>query len=209
MRPIARGRFGVEGTLITVVSAFLFLSTVLPSSAAARVVHSRTRRAVPKAAAPVHKAAVPVHREPAPAVIFNPDSEVLSRLQDGQTSLERRTADFNAAIQRRISQLRVEVGDAQRIMQQALEQTNQRLDSAQRLLKFMLAVLVFSLGGLLYVAYQLLRLQAKPIFKWKGTVPEADPHEEEIVSRRREEPVDGSAGKLKARKDIYAPPAPR
>jgi hypothetical protein len=96
MRPIARGRFGVEGTLITVVSAFLFLSTVLPSSAAAaRVVHARTRRMV-------HKAAAPVYREPAPAVIFNPDSEVLSRLQDGQTSLERRTADFSTAIQRRI-----------------------------------------------------------------------------------------------------------
>jgi hypothetical protein len=157
----------------------------------------------------VHKAAAPVYREPAPAVIFNPDSEVLSRLQDGQTSLERRTADFSAAIQRRISQLSVEVGDAQRVMQQALEQTNQRLDSAQRLLKFMLAVLVFSLGGLLYVAHQLSRLQAKPIFKWKGTVPEADPYGEEIMSRRREEPVDGPAGKLEARKDIYAPPAPR
>jgi hypothetical protein len=73
----------------------------------------------------------------------------------------------------------------------------------------MLAVLVFSLGGLLYTAYQLSRLQDKPIFKWKGTVPEADPYGEEIMSRRREEPVDGPAGKLEARKDTYVPPAAR
>jgi hypothetical protein len=73
----------------------------------------------------------------------------------------------------------------------------------------MLAMLVFSLGGLLYVTHQLLQLQDKPIFKWKGTVLEADPHEEEIASRRREEPIDGPAGKLEARKDTYVPPAPR
>jgi hypothetical protein len=205
MWPTIRGRSGVEGTLITVVSAFLFLLTVLPSSAAvARIAHSRIRRIAPKAA-------VPAHREPAPVAIVNPDSEVLLRLQDGQRTLEQRTADFNAAIQRRISQLSVEVGDSQRATQQALEQTNQRLDSARWFLKFMLAMLIFSLGGLLYVARQLSGLQDKS-FKWKGKVPELDPHEEEIVSRRMEEPADSPARKLEVReirKDTYVPPAPR
>jgi hypothetical protein len=148
-------------------------------------------------------------------VILNPDSEVLSRLQEGQTALEQRTADFNAAIQRRITQLSAEIGDAQRVMQQTLAQTNQRLDSARRFLKFILAMLVVALGGLLYLARQLSGLQDRSFqlqdrsFQWKGKVPEADPHEEEIVSGRREEPADSPARKLEVRKDTYVPPAPR
>jgi len=102
---------------------------------------------------------------------------MLLRLQDGQSTLEKQTADFNAGIQRRISQLSAGIEDSQRKTQEMLEQTAQRVDSSRRLLKLMVALLVLSWGGLLYVARQFPRLQDKSV-AWKGKVPEPAPDEE-------------------------------
>jgi len=122
---------------------------------------------------------------------------MLLRLQDGQSTLEKQTADFNAGIQRRISQLSAGIEDSQRKTQEMLEQTAQRVDSSRRLLKLMVALLVLSWGGLLYVARQFPRLQDKSV-AWKGKVPEPAPDEEGIVSWRKGGPqMPGKAGSLK------------
>ncbi len=88
----ARSRSGVNSTLITVVSAFLSLLIASPSSAAAaKVAHSRIRSAAPKpAASPGRQIATGT---------LNPDREMLLRLQEGQRTLEKQTAEFNAGIQ--------------------------------------------------------------------------------------------------------------
>ncbi len=186
----ARSRSGVDGILITVVSAFLSLLIASPSSAAAaRVAHSRLRSAAPKPAA--------VAGRHIATGILNPDREMLLRLQDGQSTLEKQTADFNAGIQRRISQLSAGIEDSQRKTQEMLEQTAQRVDSSRRLLKLIVALLVLSWGGLLYAARQFPRLQDKSV-AWKGKVPEPAPDEEGIVSWRKGGPqMPGKAGSLK------------
>src|SRR5216683_7806542 len=173
----ARGRSGVNSTLITVVSAFLSLLIASPSSAvAAKVAHSRIKSAAPKPAAPAGKQTA--------TGIFNPDREMLLRLQEGQRTLEKQIPELNAGIQTRMRQLSAGIEDSERKSQEMLEQTAQRIDSTRRLLKLIVALLVLSWGGLLYAARQFPRLQDKSV-AWKGKVPEPAPDEEGIVSWRK------------------------
>jgi len=113
---------------------------------------------------------------------------MLLRLQMGQNTLGMQTADFNATIQQRMSQLSAGIEDSQRKTKEMLEQTAQRIDSSRRLLKLIVALLVLSWGGLLYVARQLARLQDKSV-AWKGKVPEPTPDEEGIVGWRKGGPL--------------------
>jgi hypothetical protein len=180
----ARSRSGVNGTLITV--AFLFLLIASPSSAAAaRVAHSQIRSAARKPAAAAG-------RQIAPGIL-NPDREMLLRLQDGQRTLEKQTADFNAGIQTRMSRLSVAIEDSDRKTQEMLEQTAQRIDSTRRWLKLIVLLLVLSWGGLLYVARQLPKLQDKAI-AWKGKVPEPAADDEGIVSWPKGGPLNAGEG---------------
>ena len=183
-----RGRSGVHFTFIAVVAFFLSLLVASPSSAAAaKVAHSRIRTAASKAAAPAV-------RQPATAALLNPGREMLVRLQDGQRTLEKQTADFNAALQRRVSQLSSGIEDSRRETQQMLEATDKRIDSTQRFLKLIVALLALVCAGLLYVARQLPRLEDESL-TWKGDVKPA-PDEEGIVSWRTGEPLNGQeAGK--------------
>src|SRR5712692_5359249 len=181
----ARSPSGVNSTLITVVSAFLSLLIASPSPAvAARVAHSRMRSAAPKPAAAAGRQIA--------TGILNPDREMLLRLQDGQRSLEKQTADFNAGIQTRIRQLSAGIEDSERKSQEMLEQTALRIDSTRRLLKLIVALLVLSWGGLLYVARQLPRLRDKSV-AWKGKVPESAP-DEAIVGWQKGEPLNAREG---------------
>jgi hypothetical protein len=118
---------------------------------------------------------------------------MLLRLQDGQRSLETQTADFNAGIQTRMRQLSAGIEDSERKSQEMLEQTAQRIDSTRRLLKLIVALLVLSWGGLLYVARQLPRLRDKSV-AWKGKVRESAPDEEGIVSWQKGEPLNAREG---------------
>src|SRR5260370_18437440 len=87
----ARNRSGVNSTLITVVSAFLSLLIASPSSAvAAKVAHSRIKSAAPKPAAPAGKQTA--------TGIFNPDREMLLRLQEGQRPLGKQVPELNRGI---------------------------------------------------------------------------------------------------------------
>ncbi len=182
----ARSRSGVNSTLITVVSAFLSLLIASPSPAvAARVAHSRMRSAAPKPAAAAGRQIA--------TGILNPDREMLLRLQEGQRSLEKQTAEFNAGIQTRMRQLSAGIEDSERKSQEMLEQTALRIDSTRRLLKLIVALLVLSWGGLLYVARQLPRLRDKSV-AWKGKVPESAPDEEGIVSWQKGEPLNAREG---------------
>src|SRR5579864_9080361 len=118
----ARSRSGVNSTSIIVVIAFLSLLVASPSAAVpARVAHSRVRSAAPK------PAATPV-RQIAPKIL-NPDREMLLRLQEGQRTLGKQTAEFNADIQTQIRQLSGGIEDSQRKTQEMLEQTALRIDS--------------------------------------------------------------------------------
>jgi len=197
MWPTVRSRSDVDGILITVVSALVFLLAASPN-AAARVAHSRARRAVPKPPATTVA-------EPATAAALKQESEALAGLQASQSALERETADFNTAIQRRMKQLSAEVGDSQRETQQMLKQTDQRIDSTQRWLKSIVALFVFSLGGLLYGILRLSRLRDNRV-KWKGKVPDVHPHEERIMMWEAGEPANGPASKLDVRKETSMPP---
>ncbi len=184
----SRGRSGVDGVVITVVAAFLSLLVASSSFAAAgEVAHSRTRRVAPKAAAPAVK-------RPATAAI--PGREMLVRLQDGQRTLAKQAADFNAAIQRQINQLSNGIADSQRETQQMLEATGKRIDSTRRFLEVIVALLVLLCGGLLYVARHPPRLGDKSFarledkssarpedepFAWKGDL-KPGPDDEGTVS---------------------------
>ncbi len=182
----ARSRSGVNSTLITVVSAFLSLLIASPSSAAAaKVAHSRIRSAAPKpAASPGRQIATGT---------LNPDREMLLRLQEGQRTLERQTAEFNADIQTRIRQLSGGIEDSERKTQEMLEQTALRIDSTQRLLKLIVALLVLSWGGLFYIVRLLPKLRDQSV-AWKAKVPESALDEEGIVSRQKGEPLSAREG---------------
>jgi len=84
-----------------------------------------------------------------------------------------------------------------------LEQTNQRINSTQRWLKSVVVLFVLSLGGLLYVALQLPRLQDNPV-KWKGKVPDMGPDEEGIVAWQSSEPANSAARKLDIKPDTHS-----
>jgi tellurite resistance protein len=179
----ARDRSSVQFTFIAVVAVVLSLLVASPSSAtAAKVAHSRMRR-------PARIAVAPVVKRPATAAILNPEREMLIRLQDGQRTLEKQTADFNTATQRQISQLSSGIGDSRRETRQMLEATGKRIDSAQKVLKLIVALLVLLCGGLLYVARQLPRLGDKS-FAWKGDIT-PEPDQEGIVSWRKGDQLDG------------------
>jgi len=201
MWPTANSRSGFAASII-VVSAVLVLLASQPSSPAEpRVPHSRIKRMVPRTTALAHS-------EPARAGTLNHGSDVLVRLQDGQTTLTKQTADFSAAVQRRLSELSAQLGESQRERQLVLEQTNRRLGSTERLLKFVVALQVVLLGGLVYLASQLPQLQDKS-FKWKGKIPEPDAVEEGIVSWSTGESADGPVRKPGIIKDTHLPSAPR
>jgi hypothetical protein len=181
----ARSRSGVNSTLITVVSAFLSLLIASPSSAvAAKVAHSRIKSAAPKPAAPAGKQIA--------TGIFNPDREMLLRLQEGQRTLEKQIPELNAGIQTRIRQLSGEIEDSERKTREMLEQTALRIDSTQRLLKLSVALLVLSWGGLFYIARRLPKLQEKSV-AWKGKVPASAP-DEATVSWQKGEPPNAREG---------------
>ena len=182
----AGSRSGVNSTLITVVIALLSFLIASPSSAvAAKVAHSRIKRAAPKSAA------TPA-RQIAPRTL-NPDREMLLRLQEGQRTLEKQTAEFNADVQARIRQLSGGIEDSERKTQEALEQTALRIDSTQRLLKVIVALLVLSWGGFFYIARQLPKLEDKSVAS-KGKVPESALDEEEIVGWQKGEPPNAPEG---------------
>jgi hypothetical protein len=187
----ARSRSGVNSTLITVVSAFLSLLIASPSSAvAAKVAHSRIKSAAPKPAAPAGKQTA--------TGIFNPDREMLLRLQEGQRTLEKQIPELNAGIQTRIRQLSGEIEDSERKTREMLEQTALRIDSTQRLLKLIVALLVLSWGGLFYIARRLLKLQEKSV-AWKGKVPASAPDEATVSWQKGEPPNAREGWKLKDR----------
>lgn len=186
----ARDRSSVHFISITIVVVFLSLLVASPSSAAAaKVAHSRMRRAAPIAVTPVVK-------RPATAAILKPELEMLIRLQEAQRTLEKQTADFNTAIQRQISQLSSGIVDSRRETREMLKATDKRIDSTQRFLKLIVALLALLCGGLLYVARQLPRLEGKSL-AWKGDAkPELD--DEGIVSWQKGEPLNGqeAGGKI-------------
>ena len=172
----ARGRSGVDCTFVAVVAVFLSFLVASPSSAAAaRVAHSGIGRAAPKTA--------PAVRQPATAAILNPEREMLIRLQNGQRTLEKETADFNVAIQRQISQLSSGIADSRRETQQMLEATGKRIDSTQRFLKIIVVLLVLLCGGLLSVARQLPRREDKSSVSKGDAIPEPD--QEGVVGWRK------------------------
>jgi hypothetical protein len=118
---------------------------------------------------------------------------MLLRLQEGQRTLEKQTAEFNAGIQTGIRQLSGGIEDSERKTQEMLEQTALRIDSTQRLLKLIVALLLLSWGGLFYVARQVPKLQDKSV-AWTGKVPESAPDEEGIVSGQKGESLNAREG---------------
>jgi hypothetical protein len=159
----ARGQSRVHGILITAVVACLSLIMVSPSLVAAARAHSRTRQIAPKAARPAV-------RQP-PDRILNPDHEILIRLESGQLALQKETAHLNAAVQRQMSQLSSAVEDSRKDTQQMLGQTAKRIDTIEKLLKIIVALLVLLCGGLLYIGWQLLSRPDKGL-AWKGDIPD-------------------------------------
>jgi hypothetical protein len=186
MSRTARSRSGVNSTLIAVLIAFLSLLIASPSSAVpARVAHSRVRSAAPK------RAATPGRQ--IPPGILNPDRAMLLHLQEGQRTLEKQTAEYNADIQTRIRQLSGGIEDSQRKTQEMLEQTALRIDSTQRLLKLIVGLLVLSWGGLFYIARRLPKLEDKSVAS-KGNVPDSALDEKEIVGWQKGEPPNAREG---------------
>ena len=185
-----RTRTGVGRILIITVSALVFLSAASPtvSIAGAKVPHSRARTAIPKQL----PATV---LEPTTAEAPKQQSEVLASLQVSQSALEKETVDFNADIQRRMNLLSAEFADSYKQTQQMLEQTNQRLDSTQRWLKSIVLLFVLSLGGLIYIALQLPKLQDNPV-KWKGKVPDISSDREGIIAWQSGKPANSPARSL-------------
>jgi len=200
MWPSVRTQSGVDRILflISAVSALVFLSTASPtvSVAAAKVPHSRARRAVSKQL----PAAV---RQPTTAEELKQQSEVLAGLQVSLSALEKKTVDFNAAIQRRMNQLSAEFVDSYKQTQQMLKQTNQRIDSTQRLVQSIVLLFVLSLGGLLYLVRQIPRLEDNPV-KWESTVSDMSPDEEGIVAWQNGEPANSSARRLDIGPDTHS-----
>ena len=182
----ARSRSGVISTSIVIVSAFLSLLIASPSSAVpARVAHSRIKSAAPKPAAAAGRQIA--------TGILNPDREMLLRLQEGQRTLEKQSAELNAGVQTRIHQLSGGIEDSERKTQEMLEQTALRIDSTRRLLKLIVALLLVSWGGLFYVARQFPKLQDKSVAR-KGKGPESAPDEEGIVSWQKGEALNDREG---------------
>ena len=205
MWPSVRIRSRVDRILITAVSVLVFLSTASPtvSAAAAKVRHSRARTAVAKQLpAAVPKQLPLAVRQPTTAEELKQQSEVLAGLQVSLSALEKKTVDFNAAIQRRMNQLSAEFADFHKQTQQMLKQTNQRIDSTQRLVQSIVLLFVLSLGGLLYLVLQLPRLEHNPV-KWEGKVPDMSPDEEGIIAWQNGEPANSSARKLDIGPDTH------
>ena len=208
MWPSVRTQSGVDRILflITAVSALVFLSTASPtvSVAAAKVPHSLARTSVAKQLPAAVPKQLPVAiRQPTTAEELKQQSEVLAGLQVSLSALEKKTVDFNAAIQRRMNQLSAEFADFHKQTQQMLKQTNQRIDSTQRWVQSIVLLFVLLLGGLLYVVLQLPRLEDNPV-KWEGKVPDMSPDEEGIIAWQNGEPANSSARKLDIGPDTHS-----
>src|SRR6516165_7965563 len=208
MWPSVRTQSGVDRILflITAVSALVFLSTASPtvSVAAAKVPHSLARTAVAKQLPAAVPKQLPVAiRQPTTAEELKQQSEVLSGLQVSLSALEKKTVDFNAAIQRRMNQLSAEFADSHKQTQQMLEQTNQRIDSSQRWVQSIVLLFMLSLGGLLYLVRQIPRLEDNPV-KWESTVSDMSPDEEGIVAWQNGEPANSSARRLDIGPDTHS-----
>lgn len=173
----ARGPSGVYNSAL--LTTIVCLSLIIASPRLVGAARSRYRMR-----APAPKTVAPVVRQPAVGVL-SPDQEILIRVENGQRTLEKQTAELNAAIQRQMSQLSNAVEDSRRETQQILRQAG-KVDSTQRLLKIILALLLVLCGGLLYIAWQLPSPPDKG-FAWKGDVPdviELGSDEEGIVGLR-------------------------
>jgi hypothetical protein len=118
---------------------------------------------------------------------------MLLRLQEGQRTLEKQSAELNAGVQTRIHQLSGGIEDSERKTQEMLEQTALRIDSTRRLLKLIVALLLVSWGGLFYVARQFPKLQDKSVAR-KGKGPESAPDEKGIVSWQKGEALNAREG---------------
>jgi ABC-type multidrug transport system fused ATPase/permease subunit len=199
-----RSSSGVDRFLITMVTTIILLSATSPmvSVAAAKVIHSRVRRAVPERRRP---AAV---QEPATAEKPKQLSQVLAGLEVSQSALEKEASDLEAAMTRRMNQLSTDLGDSQKQTQQMLEKTNQRINSIQRLFKFIVLMFVLSLGGVLYNVLQPVRVRHSRV-KWKGKIPEMSPEEERISAWPDDKPANGPSRKLDIRPDTVLVPPPR
>jgi len=104
-------------------------------------------------------------------MVLNPNEESLLRLEKGQRTLEKQTADLGAALRRQMSQTTSSVEDTRRATQLMLKQT-EKIDSIRRLLTVVIVLLLVLCGGLLYNAWQLPSLPAKNL-TWKGNIPDS------------------------------------
>ena len=107
--------------------------------------------------------------------------------------MEKQTAEFNAGIQTLMRQLSGGIEDSERKTQKMLEQTTLRIDSTQRLLKLIVALLVLSGGGIFYIARQLPKLRDKSVAR-TDKVPESALDEERIVGWQKGEPPNAREG---------------
>jgi hypothetical protein len=192
---------GVDRFLITMVTTIILLSAISPmvSVAAAKVIHSRVRRAV-------LERRPAVVQEPATAQELKQLSQVLVGLQVSQSALEKEISDLDAAMTRRMNQLNADLGDSQKQTQEMLEKTNQRINSTQRWLKFIVLMFVLSLGGVLYNVLQPARVRHSRV-KWKGKIPEMSPEEEGIIAWQGGGPANGPSRKPDQPDTALSPPA--
>jgi hypothetical protein len=180
----------IRGTLVILVVACLSVVIASPSLlGAAR--NSRSRNTATALKATRRAVGQPT------AGILSPDQQILIRLENGQRTLEKQTADINAALQRQVSQLSSAVEDSRKETNQLLQRTA-NVDSIQRLLIMVLALLVLIAGGVVYVAWQLPSLTGRglarkgkaPVLELNGKLPdfpddrELRSDEEGIVSLR-------------------------
>ena len=152
MRKSALCQSAIHRTLVIIVVACLSVVVAAPSLVGAA---ARDRRSAARAL----KATPRVVRQPRAGIVTS-DQQILIRLENGQRTLEQKTADLNAALQRQISQLFRSVEASRKETQQLLQRT-EKGNSSQRLLIMILALLVLVVSGLVYVAWQLPSLAGK------------------------------------------------
>jgi len=153
MRKSAPCQSPIHSTLVIIVVACLSVVVAAPSLVGA----ARDRRS--RNAATALKATPRVVRQPRAGIVTS-DQQILIRLENGQRTLEQKTADLNAALQRQISQLSSSVEDSRKETQQLLRRT-EKGNLSQRLLIMILALLVLLANGLVYLAWQLPSLAGK------------------------------------------------
>ena len=153
MSRTTRVRYGAVKTLISAMAAlFAFVALTSSSVVAATDAHSRTNRATPRAATRVVKP---------PTKTFNPDHDILIRIEKGQRALEKQATDLDATIRKQVNQLSRGIEDSRKEAQQALEATGARAKSIHQLLTMVIILLVTLCGGALYLAQRLTRLESE------------------------------------------------